>query len=35
MYTHLNPTDLLSKPLAAGEKRSGFVTMRNFIYLEQ
>ena len=25
--THLNPADLLTKPLAAGVKRSGFVRM--------
>ena len=25
--THLNPTDLLTKPLATGEKRRGFVRM--------
>ena len=25
--THLNPADLLTKPLPAGEKRSGFVRM--------
>ena len=25
--THLNPADLLTKPLASGEKRNGFVRM--------
>lgn len=25
--THLNPADLLTKPLASGEKRTGFVRM--------